>query len=346
MTPQAAAVATRPVLVNRSYLPQRVTGQQRYAAEIVRRLLDSRGFDPVQPGPFWAASRARTHAWVQLVLPLRSRGQVLLSLTARAPMWRRRHVLVVHDLFVLTNPEWYSRGYVRTHAPLLRAQLRSAAAVVAVSEPVARQVRPYVHGPVAVAPNAPSDFFAEPDDGETTLADWGLEPGGYLLAVGSRDPRKNLPTLAAAYGRLTAEERRRTPLVVVGGEAAIFGRQQIDWPEGTIVTGYVDDGELRRFYRGARAVVFLSLAEGFGLPLVEAAAAGAPSLLVSDIEVFRWICGPHARYVAPDDPEAVVAGLRAQITDPVPLVMDLGRFTWDASARAVAELCREVAGRD
>src|ERR687898_1300636 len=105
------------VLVNQSYVMQRVTGQQRYAAEIAKRLLDSDRFAPVAPNQFWARSTWRVWAWVQLVLPWLARRSLLLSMTSRAPWWRRRQVLVVHDLFVLTNPTWFSRRYYLTHAP-------------------------------------------------------------------------------------------------------------------------------------------------------------------------------------------------------------------------------------
>ncbi|MGE3285970.1 MAG: glycosyltransferase family 4 protein [Pseudonocardia sp.] len=335
---------TAAVLVNRSYAAQRVTGQQRYAVEITSRL-DAGSFTPVTPPGFWASSVLRTWAWVQLALPWRSPGSVLLSLTARAPLWRRRHVLVVHDLFVLTNPEWYSRRYVWTHAPLLRAQLRGAAAVIAVSEPVARQVAPYVRGPVVVAPNAPSEVFVRGGADRSVLERRGLVAGSYLLTVGSRDPRKNLRRLAEAYGRLSTQERRRHPLVVVGGESAIFAGERIEWPEGTILAGYVPDEELCALYGGARTVVFLSYAEGFGLPLVEAAAAGARGLLLSDIPVFRWVCGDAAHYVDPHRTDSVLDGLRAALAAPRRPRVELDRFTWDASARAVRDACLEVASR-
>jgi hypothetical protein len=64
-------------------------------------------------------------------------------------------------------------------------------------------------------------------------------------------------------------------------------------------------------HRGARSVVFVSLAEGFGLPVMKAAAAGVRSLLLSDIELFRWICREHARNVDPRSTAAITAGLRA-----------------------------------
>ena len=336
------------VLINQSYWNQRITGQQRYATEISRRLESSPTYDGVRPAGFWAASTMRVWAWVQFVLPVVARRRLLLSMTARAPVWRRRHVLVVHDLFVLTNPDWFSRRYVWTHAPLIRAQIRSAAVVVAVSRPVADQVARLRSGrPVVVAPNAPSEVFTSAADApadDAVLEARGLTPGSYFLAVGSRDPRKNLARLTEAYGRLTADERRRHPLVLVGGGATIFRGEDLVLPDGVVDAGYVTDEELSQLYRRSRSVVFVSKAEGFGLPIVEAAAAGAPSLLLSDIAVFRWICGDDARYVDPSSVDAIRDGLRAEIDDPRVLKPDLTRFDWDVSAGVIGEACAHAAG--
>lgn len=333
------------VLVNCSYATQRVTGQQRYATEVTNRLVDSGSFRALTPNGFWARSGLRVWAWVQLLLPALAGRGVVLSMTSRAPLWRRRHVLVVHDLFVLTNPEWYSRRYIWTHAPLLRAQIRSAAAVVAVSQPVAEQVAALRADPVEVAPNAPSDVFRRrPEEGvdNSTLKALGLEADSYFLAVGSKDPRKNLRRLAAAYGQLSEEHRRRFPLVVVGGANAIFRDQEIAWPPGTVDAGYIPDDELRQLYRHARSVVFVSKAEGFGLPLVEAAAAGARGLLVSDIDVFRWICGDRARYVDPTSIDEIAVGLGRELAAPQNMELDVERFTWDSTATVVGDACRRV----
>ena len=167
--------------------------------------------------------------------------------------------------------------------------------------------------------------------------------GTYFLAVGSRDPRKNLGRLVEAYGQLSPEERRRHPLVVVGGSAAIYRAEDVTWPDGAVDIGYVTDEELAQLYRGARSVVFVSKAEGFGLPIVEAAAAGARSLLLSDIEVFRWICGPNARYVDPSSTTDIRDGLRAEIDEPQRQELDLERFDWDASASVISDACARAA---
>ena len=333
------------VLINQSYRMQRVTGQQRYAMEIAGRLNDGHPFRDVAPAGFWSRSTLRVWAWLQLVLPVLAGRSTVLSMTSRAPFWCRRHVLVVHDLFVLTNPEWFSRRYVWTHAPLLRAQIRTAAAIVAVSQPVADQLASVYRGTVVVAPNAPSEVFSADLSGSdlTALTARGLSPGRYFLTVGSMDPRKNLPLLAQAYGQLTESEREQYPLVVVGGGSAIFRSEQVELPEGALDVGYVSDDELRQLYRGAAAVVFVSRAEGFGLPLVEAAAAGAQRFVISNIDVFRWICGDGAQYVDPWSAASITAGLRAGIEQPKQQEIDLDRFNWDASARIVGDVCRDVA---
>jgi len=334
------------VLVNSSFRAQRVTGQQRYAIEIADRLLARPGFEAIGPSGWWKGSSLRVWAWVFLALNRATRGATLLSLTARAPIRHRRQVVVVHDLFLLTNPEWFSRRFGLTHAPLLRAHLREAAAIVAVSEPVAAEVREHFGGEVVVAPNAPSAVFARADAAAdaTVLEARGLASGGYLLSVGSMDPRKNLPVLADAYGLLPRTTRQAMPLVIVGGGAAAFRDQTFVWPDGVRDAGYVDDDELRALYAGARAVVFPSKAEGFGLPLVEAAAARCAGLVVSDIPVFRWICGDGAVYVDPDSAESIAAGLQRAVDGTVPPIsIAPERFDWDTSAETVAELCLRVA---
>lgn len=334
------------VLINQSYRMQRITGQQRYATEISDRLLTRGGYESIAPSGFWAGSSLRVWAWLQFALPFMRGRSLLLSMTARAPLVRRRQVLVVHDLFVLTNPEWFSRTYVLTHAPLLKHQIRRAAAIIAVSNPVAAELSPRYSGRIVVAPNAPSDVFSNstPDETarEVALESRGLKPGSYFLAVGSIDPRKNLPALAAAWALLPAVQRQEHPLVIVGGGAAVFKSETITWPSGTIDAGYVSDDELRALYAASTAVVFASKAEGFGLPLVEAAASGATSLVISDLPVFRWICGGGAHYVDPLSVESIAAGLRAALESPSGISIDLARFSWAASAAVVDDLCREL----
>jgi glycosyltransferase involved in cell wall biosynthesis len=331
---------TRTVYVNEAFRPQRVSGQQRYAREIADRLPSD--FVRLAPSGFWAGSAVLTWLWCLLVLPLRSWRGVLVSLTARSPVWHPRHVVAVHDLFVLEHPEWFSTRYRVTHAPLQRLQLRTAHDLVAVSEPVAttvRALRPDLL--VAVAPNAAGPAFTAAADGPGDLPErFGVRSGSYLVVVGNQEPRKNLARVAQAWASLSDGERLCQPLVVVGGGASIYAGDTVTWPPETVLAGYVSDDELVQLYAHSRAVLLLSLAEGFGLPIVEAAAAGASRLIVSDIPVFRWICGSTARYVDPRSVQAISAALAPAAVGGMELVgPDLGRrFDWIASAHTVAHV--------
>jgi glycosyltransferase involved in cell wall biosynthesis len=347
----------RRLVVNQAYAGQRITGQQRYAVEIARALEGQPGVTQATPSEAIASSGARSWLWVQTALPWMTRKDVLLSLTSRAPLVHRRHIVVVHDLFVITNPEWYSREYVVTHVPLLKANLRDARVIVTVSEPVADQVRELglSSAPVVVAPNAPSPVFSAPRGAEErteVLARHGVTDGGYLLAVGSMDPRKNLPRLAEAYLALPAETRAAVPLVLVGARSAVFGDVDLAASDDIKLAGYVSDDELAVLYAASRGVVFPSLAEGFGLPLVEAMVSGA-RLAVSDIPVFHWICGDDADYFSPGDVSAVTDAL-ARLAAAPPLDEDeaarirravTSRFDWRMSARTVHDAYQSIGTR-
>lgn len=334
------------IAINGAFRPQRVTGQQRYATEIADRLLEREGVHELAPAGAWSGSAAKEWAWTVARLPRLARESVLVSLTSRAPVGVRQ-VLTVHDLFVLTHPEWYSRAYIATHAPALRAQLAKASVVVAVSEPTATELRSRHDGEVVVAPNAPSAVFSDSARADSSILDRvGVREGGFLLTVGSLEPRKNLDRLAQAYGSLAPATRAAFPLIVVGGSSTIYRDAGLTWPEGAHSAGYVSDEQLAALYRGAHAVVFPSQAEGFGLPLVEAAAAGAAGLVISDIPVFRWICGDGAVYVDPTSVASIAAGLRGAIEQGTPrITIDLERFDWDASCEVVARACERAAAK-
>ena len=264
----------RPIYLNMAFVGQRVTGQQRFATEISRRISAQSTVIPVFV-PSWLRGRVLRWLWVQLVLPFTTRRGTLVSLTARAPLVHPHHVVVVHDLFPLTNPEWFSPLFAAVQGTLLRAHLRFARKIAVVSEPMAEEVRRRARPgmEIVLVPNAPSEIFLSRKETQTDLLErLKLVPAGYLLVVGSMDPRKNLPRIVEAYDAMSDEQKRALPLVVVGSGSSVFSGSELDWPSGVIRAGYVRDDELVDLYSNARATVFGSLAEGFGLPVVEAAA--------------------------------------------------------------------------
>ncbi|MFC9360244.1 glycosyltransferase family 4 protein [Rhodococcus sp. NPDC057014] len=339
------------LVINGGFRPQRITGQQRYASEIANRLSKYHGFREVRPN-LLSGTRSAEWAWTQLSA-ITTRNDILLSLTARAPVLHPSHVVVVHDLFVITNPEWYSRKYSRTHAPLQRVQMQNAKELIAVSAPIAKQIEQLGlnRGKVSVAPNAPSEAFSSisTDADHEVLDRFKISDGEYFLTVGSLDPRKNLARLVKSYERYRAQGGQNFPLLIVGSNSDIFGNLDINWPADAIRVGYVSDSDLAALYRGSTGVIFPSLAEGFGLPAIEALESGA-RLAVSDIDVFRWVCGSNADYFDPlDEVEIAQAFTRLVEAQEITGDQDLNKsgsvsrtFSWTDSAQIIADVCRNL----
>ncbi len=172
----------------------------------------------------------------------------------------------------------------------------------------------------------------------------GLEPG-FLLAVGTIEPRKNYPRLLAAY-RLLRARGLAPPLIVVGRVGWAYGRalDELRAEPGVRLLQAVDDAVLRGLYRAAGALAFPSLHEGFGLPLLEAMAEGLPTL-AGRAGALPELAGDAALLVDPLDVEAIAHGLervlgdtalRARFREAGP--RRAARYTWEGAAAATLEV--------
>jgi alpha-1,3-rhamnosyl/mannosyltransferase len=186
-------------------------------------------------------------------------------------------------------------------------------------------------------------------------------PAGYALSVGTLEPRKNLETLLAAWRGL---RRRRAapgaagevpPLVLCGqyGWKSEGLRRRVEEAEAEgwlRHLGYVDEAALAALYRGARLFVFPSRYEGFGLPVLEAFAAGVP-VVASDLPVLRELAGDAVLYAPPLDAEGWIGQVERLLDDPV-LARELAaagherakRYTWQRAAELHVQVFREAAG--
>ena len=280
-----------------------------------------------------ASALVRDTAWYLAALPLQARGlDVLHCTTFRAPLRAPVPTIVtVHDLAIVRYPELFTswtRLYART---ALLPVVRAADRVIAVSEFTKREVVELAGVPeerVRVVPNATSEVF-KPDGP--------AEEGDYVLAVGTLEPRKNLPRLVEAADRLGAELR------VVGARG--WGGVEVGG-NGVRWLGYVPDEELARLYRGASCFVYPSLYEGFGIPVLEAMRCGAP-VVTSAGTVMEEIADGAAELVDPLDPAAIAAGIeRAQARRAELVAAGLERaerYTWAAAAEATVAVYRELA---
>lgn len=330
------------ITLNGYFRSQAVTGQQRFAREIADRLVAMiPHIRERKPSP--AAALRPVVAWAEVqLLPLRDPTACIVSLTSRAPAISRRHIVTVHDLFPLTNPEWYSKSYARVHQLALIAQLKTAAGIIAVSEPVRDHIqsrfRPSV--PVVVAPNGVSrQWTTNLAARKRAVASSGPDSRPFLT-VGSLDPRKRLDRVIAAHASLPEAIRKEHPLWVVGGSADHFSKVSLPLEQHIRYLGYVSDEQLADLYRRAVAVISFSEAEGFGLPLIEADAAGCP-VICSDIEAYRWVTSDGATLVNPRRKEEAKSALlsAAHAYGSAPRVSRFAhRFSWDDSAKVICDL--------
>jgi glycosyltransferase involved in cell wall biosynthesis len=215
-------------------------------------------------------------------------------------------VFFVHDLLPIDHPEFFRPIESLNHHGRMRNICRYAAGVIVSSRTVARRLREFAaqHGreslPIAVTRLPVAPAFEAPAAPGPELAD-----ANYFVICGTIEPRKNHLTLLNVWRALAA--RGTPPKLVIAGKRGWLNENVLDMLERSadlrphvIEAGGLSTPALRRLMTGARALLAPSFAEGFGLPLAEAMAAGVP-VIASDIEVFREVGGAALDYVDPLD---------------------------------------------
>lgn len=245
-------------------------------------------------------SRLPGQLWEQITLNAAHRDDWLLSLCNMGPVQRGRQIVMIHDAQVFRQPESYSRLF-RAWYNILQPRLgHRAARVLTVSEHSRSELLHFGLAPankIDVIPNGADHILRIPPDPDT-LSRHGLPSKGYFLAIGSLAAHKNLPFLVNAA---RARENKDIPLVIAGGgNAAIFGDVGIAAGDDVRILGRVSEGELRALYNNARALLFPSITEGFGLPAAEAMACGCP-VIASTGGAIPEVCGDSAILLDPTD---------------------------------------------
>jgi glycosyltransferase involved in cell wall biosynthesis len=304
-------------------------------ARYLRNLLDGLAAEPGLelrrhrfPGTSRPAKVARDTVWYLGAMPLSARMDDVLHVTGhRGPLYGRTPLVVtIHDLAVLRHPHAFNR-WTRDYSRIVLPRLaRRARRVIAVSEFTARETVELLgvdEDRIRVVPHG----IAEP------FAPHGEAAGGeYLLAVGTLEPRKNLARV------VLAAERAEMELRVVGPKG---------WGDVNVASaGFISDHELARLYRGAAALVYPSLYEGFGLPVLEAMATGTPVVTSADGATAE-LAGPAAVLVDPLDVDEIAAGIRQAIDRREELrtagLERAARYSWGEAAKATADVYREAA---
>jgi len=237
----------------------------------------------------------------------------------------RASVVTIHDITTVLFPQFHTRADIHIHQRKLAFARDHADAVIAVSEASKRDLVEHVNVPeqrIVVIPEAARPIFTElppPGHRERMQATYGIARP-YLLFVGSLEPRKNLERLLDAYAQVVAEGAAGdTMLVVVGArgwhDAGIVDRlrqerlaSRVRW------LGFIPDENLQDLYTGAECLVYPSLYEGFGLPILEAMASGCP-VITSTTSSMPEVAGDAALLVDPQNTGEIAEALARLLRD-------------------------------
>lgn len=331
------------LLLDVSAVPARPVGAGVYTLELARELatrealdvhLVARGDDAAR----WAeiAPRATLHPVVPRRRPARlvweQTGATRLAAGTGAELWHGPHytlplrldlprVVTVHDLTFFDHPEWHERTKVLFFRRMIRASTARADAIVAVSDHTAGRLRAVLapRAPVIVAPHGVDHerFTPRGHDDLTRLAAAGIRPP-YIGFAATLEPRKDVPTLIAAFARL-APQHAHLKLVIAGrdgwGTVAVRDAAAASGCTTRIQRiGWMDEDLLPAFFRQAAVLAYPSLEEGFGLPALEALACGA-ALVTTTGSAMAEVVGDAARLVEPGDVAGLAAAIDAVLSD-------------------------------
>ncbi len=300
--------------------------------------------------------------WLRVALPWRlwrDRADLVhLPSTILPPLLPCPAVVTVHDLAWARYPDTYDPDDLRMQTQVVPRSVRRAAHVIAVSESTANDLAEVVGVPretISVIPLGVSSVFRP--DGPAAACD--IFPGaerlseGYILHTGGLHLRKNLARLLEAY-KMVKEELAAPPLVIAGEAGATPAKklreraEALGVGEDVIFAGYVEESVLADLYRGATVVVYPSLYEGFGLPVLEAMASGA-AVITSNRSGTAEVAGGAALLVDPESAEEIAAAISRALTDQA-LRRDLGalgvsrsqRYRWELTAQRTVGVYRQV----
>ena len=348
-----------------SVVPGETGGAEIYARCLIPALADQAGRDalrifatPDLGDPSWTEGIARTVLPVpgrsrirrtlaeQALLPAAARRagiDVLHNLQSTAPpvAGARRQVTTVHDLLYLHHPATHSPLLRRGMAVLVPAAVRRSDRVIAISQATKDDIVASLGAPagkIDVVHHGPGLALGAAPTPEAALRErLGLGDAPILLSPSARRAHKNLERLLEAFALLEPGPVLVAPGYATGAEDALGAlAARLGVADHVRFTGWLDDADIEGLYACSAALVFPSLAEGFGFPVLEAMRHGLP-VACADRTSLPEIAGGAARLFDPESVEAIAAAVREVLVDPEPFA-EAGRrraagFSWERAAR-------------
>ncbi|WP_444941385.1 FkbM family methyltransferase [Microbulbifer sp. ZKSA004] len=271
-----------------------------------------------------------------------------------------KKVVTIHDLSIFRFPEYHPEERVKFMSSEVPKAIDKADAIIAISEFTKQELLhyfPIAEGKVHVVPNGankPVKIEYTKRDSEV-LEGLLLSKGNFFLCVSTIEPRKNLSLLLHAYLKLANDIRKENPLVLVGGDGwkseQLMEQIQLAREENVHYLGYVDQHTLEALYKSAKAFVFPSLYEGFGLPAIEAMGYGLPVVCASNTAVSEVCAGDALEFsgCSAEDLTAILerlateSALRQRLSEASK--QRANEYSWERCSRETVAVYKSVLGQ-
>lgn len=330
---------TNKIAINGRFLSRRISGVERYAHEISKRIHPSRMIRPDMQ-----ASQLSGNLWEQITLPMQMKQDEILWSPANAGPWLvRNQILTIHDASVFDHPEWFKPSFAAWTRLSWRILARRVKAIITVSNFSRKRLEIHLgipQGKIHVIHNGVGLPFESQSQNkiEEIIKKHKLDKP-YFLSVGTNEPRKNLPLLLKAWKNLGITSHM---LFLAGGQGHVFSSTD------TGISTYVSDEDLPALYAGAMAYITTSLYEGFGLPALEAMACGTP-VIAPNTAAFPEVLGDAALLIEPDHMEGISEAMQRIIDEPqianamrASGLKHVKNFTWERAAQQTQSLLESL----
>ena len=349
------------IYINARFLSQKITGVQRFAIEVSRELKKIYGEEVILLAPqnviypdiveelgVRIIGNRTGYGWEQMELPeyLKKKGSpLLLNLCNLGPLNYPNSSVVVHDIAWKRFPESYSAAFVRSYRFLVPKLCRRARHIFTVSEFSKKEICTEFSLPqdkVSVVFSAVTPVFRHVEDES-------LRKENYILAVSSMKANKNFGFVVKNFHRI-AERVPGLKLYIIGDlESRSFAKVNFDALRANPsvkLLGRVSDEELVRYYSNARAFVFPSLFEGFGLPVLEAQACGCP-VISSNTSSLPEVLGDSAVFFDPLNDDDFVEKVVSSLDNPMKskAAANVARFSWKDTAALMSTVLNRLEGK-
>jgi glycosyltransferase involved in cell wall biosynthesis len=270
-----------------------------------------------------------------------------------------KRVVTIHDLSFLRFPEMHTLETTELHGAMVRHAAREADGIIAVSESTRSEIVELLDVDPARVHVVHNGFDTVELEGPLDEARWSALTkrmgigSEYIIHLGTLEPRKNIVRLLQAYAQLRKRLDSCPPLLLVGKKGWLYDSifdsiEELALADCVVHAGHLQRDDALTLLRGARLCVYPSLYEGFGLPVLEAMAAGAP-VVTSNRSALAEVAGDAARLADPYNVDSIEEAMAAVLTDSalresmVAAGADRAReWTWEGSARKLLEVYRSI----